>query len=1107
MRSRVFAAVFLLCFVLPAVGHATPPAKEFSVSAYGAKGDGVALDTAAIQRAIDAAAVHGGTVTFPAGTYLSGAIFVKSNVTLRIDKGVTLIGSQQLKDYPLMPTRVAGIEMTWPAALVNIYKQTNAAITGDGTIDGDGKVWWDGYWALRKIDDPKGLRWAADYDAKRPRLIQIFDSSNVKLEGLNLRRSGFWTVHICYSHDVTVDRITIRNNEGGHGPSTDGIDIDSSRKILVQHADIAVNDDALCLKAGRDSDGLRVNRPTEDVVLRDSIIREGAAGVTIGSETSGGFRNIEAYNLTTLAKVPVGILFKSAHTRGGWAENISIHDMVMTGTPVVFRVTMNWNPSYSYAKIPEGMTEYPAYYKVLSTPVPEAQGIAHFHDVHIWNIEAEGAKTAFEVDAYPSVPLERFQLEHLKIEAQHAGHIANAKDWTFADVSLKIADGSSVSLQDSTNVTGLSKAAPVMLYPLPTAAQQAGVDKDTARHFGDAPADPGPLATDLSPALTAADIDKATRKVADWDLARSQPYFDRIWTWSVQYSGFMAASESTGDPKYRNAMRAMAEKYKWELRNRIPNADDQSVAQTYLELYLQAGANADVAMITPARADLDSVIGLTTLKPGDERIPWWWCDALFMAPPVWARMYEATHDRKYIAYLDAQWERTSDLLYDKEEYLYARDASYLTKREANGKKIFWSRGEGWVMGGLARTLQYLPADDARRPFYINQLREMSAKIASLQGADGLWHAGLLDPGNYPLPEISGSALFVYAMAWGVNEGYLDAAVYRPVIEKAWTGILQHIYADGRLGCIQQTGPEPAWYLPSSSYNYGVGAYLLAASELKRMAMKQVEVGAADPKLHENFNLPVPANGKLKTIWLVGDSTVRNGSGNGAHNQMGWGDELAQYFDTAKVNVVNRAIGGRSSRTYITEGYWAETLAMVKRGDVVLIQFGHNDGSAPDEPTRARGTLPGIGDETKEIYNPITKQDEMVHTYGWYLAQYVQQAQAKGAIPIICSLVPRKIWQDSKLVRGVATYGGWARQVAEQQRVGFIDLNEITARKYDALGQAAVEPLFGDPHTHTTLAGAVMNAESVVAGLKALVDDPVKQDFSAKGEAIKPFVAR
>jgi lysophospholipase L1-like esterase len=272
--------------------------------------------------------------------------------------------------------------------------------------------------------------------------------------------------------------------------------------------------------------------------------------------------------------------------------------------------------------------------------------------------------------------------------------------------------------------------------------------------------------------------------------------------------------------------------------------------------------------------------------------------------------------------------------------------------------------------------------------------------------------------------------------------------------------------------------------------------------------RQTTPGAAvntDPGRTIRFPPPALKPG-IPTVWLVGDSTVRNGRGDGANNQMGWGDELAPYLDLNKVNLVNRAIGGRSSKTYITEGHWDEVLAMIKPGDIVLIQFGHNDGGRPDDPSRARASLPGVGDETKEIENPILKQHETVHSFGWYLRKYVTDTRARGATPILCSLIPRKFWKDGKIVRNTDTYAGWTREVADATKTDFIDLNEITARKYDALGEAAVEPLFGDPHTHTTEAGAIMNAESVVAGLKALPKDPLAGDFSARGEAIAAYRA-
>ena len=261
--------------------------------------------------------------------------------------------------------------------------------------------------------------------------------------------------------------------------------------------------------------------------------------------------------------------------------------------------------------------------------------------------------------------------------------------------------------------------------------EQQGIDRDISRHFGDAPADPGPKAN-LSGAMRAADVRAAMRKVADWELAWSQPYFDRIWTWSVLYSGFMAASPALDDPKYRDAMQAMAEKFQWELRSQHPNADDQSVGQTYLELDLLQPSPDKVA---PTKAALDDLLagGAARIPEGQAQIPWWWCDALFMAPPVWSRMYAATHDARYLDYLDKHWWETSNLLYDPHRHLYYRDITFLHQTDDHGNPLFWSRGNGWVMAGIARTLDYMPQNYPSRGKYEAQLREMAEAVAGTAG--------------------------------------------------------------------------------------------------------------------------------------------------------------------------------------------------------------------------------------------------------------------------------------------------------------------------------------------------------------------------------------
>jgi len=214
---------------------------------------------------------------------------------------------------------------------------------------------------------------------------------------------------------------------------------------------------------------------------------------------------------------------------------------------------------------------------------------------------------------------------------------------------------------------------------------------------------------------------------------------------------------------------------------------------------------------------------------------WWWCDALFMSPPVLLRMYAITNDRKYLDYMDHEWWLTSGRLYNQQEHLYFRDSRYFPQKEANGKPIFWSRGNGWVMGALVNVLRIMPSDYPSRPKYVAQFREMAEKVAAIQSADGLWRSGLLDPAAYDLPEVSGSAFFTFAIAYGINEKILDRKTYLPVVERSWKRMLGHVYADGRLGSIQPIDGQPGKFKPSASYVYGVGGFLMAGSEMHRLA--------------------------------------------------------------------------------------------------------------------------------------------------------------------------------------------------------------------------------------------------------------------------------
>jgi polygalacturonase len=436
------------------VGARRAPQKTavWFVNDNGAANDGNTINTASIQKTVDqCSAKGGGIVKFKPGKYLTGSIFLKSNVCLNIDEGVELLGSQDLKDYPEIDTRVAGIEMKWPAALINIAGQTNVAITGKGLVNAQGKPFWDLYRKMRAEYDPKGLRWIVDYDAKRPRTLLVSNSADVTIENITLQQAGFWTVQLLYSDHVTVDGITIRNNVDGHGPSTDGIDIDSSSWILVQNCDIDCNDDDFCLKAGRDWDGLRVNKPTEYFVIRKCVSRAGAGLLTCGSETSGGIRHVLATDLVGNG-TSNGLNIKSAITRGGTVEDIHFTNITMNGVGTAFQITMNWNPSYSYSKLPDGYNEatLPDHWKkILHKVEPAEKGIPHFKDVYISNIKVTGAKKDINAIGLKESTMQNFHFDGVNIASGTAGDVQFAEGWEWKNSQIVTQDNTKLNLTNA----------------------------------------------------------------------------------------------------------------------------------------------------------------------------------------------------------------------------------------------------------------------------------------------------------------------------------------------------------------------------------------------------------------------------------------------------------------------------------------------------------------------------------------------------------------------------------------------------------------------------------------------------------------------------------
>jgi len=335
-------------------------------------------------------------------------------------------------------------------------------------------------------------------------------------------------------------------------------------------------------------------------------------------------------------------------------------------------------------------------------------------------------------------------------------------------------------------------------------------------------------------------VKQEMKRVADWQIDHKFTYPEYDWTAGALYAGMAEWAKIAGNDTYWDYLKGVGVRLNWGDGPRLYHADDHCIGQMYVELYRKYG---EKFMIQPTLntfayiTDYPSKVNLDFKNTKNSTDRWSWCDAIFMGPTVWAKMYNITGDKRYSTFLDHEFKATTEYLYDKGEHLYYRDNRYFTQKEKNGTKVFWGRGNGWVFTGLSIILKELPKDYKNRKMYEKVYLAMAEKISSLQGPDGYWHASLLDPGSYPNPETSASGFNCFGLAWGINNGYLPKEKYLPIVIKAWEALVNSVDADGKLCWVQPIGGDPQKVTREMTEIYGVGAFLLAGSEMVKLLDK------------------------------------------------------------------------------------------------------------------------------------------------------------------------------------------------------------------------------------------------------------------------------
>ena len=423
------------------------------------KADGKTLVTAELQQIIDKAHEDKATLIITKGKYLTASIFIRSNMNVVLEEGAELIGTTDEKEYPVIDTRIAGIEMKAYPGILNVNDAENVRISGHGTVSGQGRYWWNKYWGedeksgYRGEYDAKGLRWAADYDCRRLRNIVVMNSKNVEIKDIISSEPGFWNLHVLHSEHIVIDGVFI-NAGDKHGPSTDGIDIDSSSDVIVRNCVTNTNDDSICIKSGRDADGYRIGRPCHHVTVENCRILSGF-GVTIGSEISGGVHDIFIRNLN-FENTDCGFRIKSSHPRRGYIRNIVVSDLKMINVRYPVHICLDWNRGYSICRLPEEyrLKEIPEHWKKLTEELPDDIPDTLVENVYLKNITASltpdytGRSRAFNIEGYEHQPIQNLVMENLTITADEFGIINAVKNQEMKNVRLTIKGSNDKSNDD-----------------------------------------------------------------------------------------------------------------------------------------------------------------------------------------------------------------------------------------------------------------------------------------------------------------------------------------------------------------------------------------------------------------------------------------------------------------------------------------------------------------------------------------------------------------------------------------------------------------------------------------------------------------------------------